>query len=177
MRADGPARPAAGAWLPVLGHKRSAALLTGSRALLRGWVADSSPKPVALCLSPTAHAGSAAQETKARLLDRGVGEDSCSSARAIGYRQALEHLCRWRADPSTATPEDVVRHSRSARHFCQELADFRSQIYGFAKILNTRPRSPKAGMVRGAAGCRRRRCAPAVWGHERLWWHVRRWRW
>ena len=49
------------------------------------------------------------QECKEQLLDRGVAEDSCSAARAIGYRQALEHLYRWQADPSAATPDDVVR--------------------------------------------------------------------
>lgn len=51
----------------------------------------------------------APQESKDLLLDRGVAEDSCSAARAIGYRQALEHLHRWRASPAAATPEDVVR--------------------------------------------------------------------
>ena len=42
------------------------------------------------------------------LLDAGIEPDSCSAARAIGYRQALAQLHRWRDDPDTITADSVV---------------------------------------------------------------------
>ncbi len=42
------------------------------------------------------------------LLDAGIMPDSCSAARAIGYRQALAQLQRWRDDPETITVDSVV---------------------------------------------------------------------
>ncbi len=42
------------------------------------------------------------------LLDEGVMPDSCSAARAIGYRQALAQLHRWRDNPETITANSVV---------------------------------------------------------------------
>ena len=49
-----------------------------------------------------------AQETKAMLLDAGIALESCSAARAIGYRQALAQLHRWRDDPDTISADSVV---------------------------------------------------------------------
>ena len=52
--------------------------------------------------------GARAQETKAMLLDAGILPDSCSAARAIGYRQALGQLQAWRDDPVSITADSVV---------------------------------------------------------------------
>ena len=52
--------------------------------------------------------GRRAQETKEMLLDAGIAPESCSAARAIGYRQALAQLHTWRNDPSTITADSVV---------------------------------------------------------------------
>ena len=43
------------------------------------------------------------------LLDADVAPESCSAARAIGYRQALAQLHRWRDDASSITADSVVR--------------------------------------------------------------------
>ena len=42
------------------------------------------------------------------LLDAAVAPESCSAARAIGYRQALAQLHTWRDNPDTITADSVV---------------------------------------------------------------------
>lgn len=67
----------------------------------------------------------------ALLLRQGLTPGQTCATRAIGYRQAMEALQHWQADPPTATPAALVRRDTSC-------ADYR--------LHNTRVRvAPPAG--------------------------------
>lgn len=43
-----------------------------------------------------------------QLLEGGLQPNSNSATRAIGYRQGLESLLQWQADPASLTPSSMV---------------------------------------------------------------------
>ena len=67
------------------------------------------------------------------LLDAGVAPESCSAARAIGYRQALAQLHMWRDDPVTIDTDSLVCLSRTAGPHVNVL--FSSLLRGDARAL------------------------------------------
>ena len=59
-------------------------------------------------LIPTARNVVVVMQECADLLGQGFSPDSNNATRAIGYRQGMEALLRWRAHPSSLTLPSIV---------------------------------------------------------------------
>ena len=68
---------------------------------------------VSLWSCPTLPHSTTGLQEAAMLLRQGLTPGQTCATRAIGYRQAMEALQHWQADPPTATPAALVRRDSS----------------------------------------------------------------